>query len=300
MVNNNNHFNRGLELFDQGKFAEARLQFIKGLSLNPNDAESHNELGRVGLIQQHYVDAENCFRRACELNAGDPAYRCNLGLALGNQNRYPEAEKEYQAALNIRSDFVDALNGMGGLLLDQDQNRYVEAKAHFVKALTFAPNNPETHNGLGRVALVQQLYGDAEISFRKACELNAKDPTYRCNLGLALANQNRYTAAAAEYRAALGTSPDSTQALNGLGDLLLDQDPNRHIEAKAYFDRALAIDSNDAETHNGLGRVALIQQDYRDAASYFRKACELNPGDPVYQSNLELALENQTNPAKAK
>ena len=73
---------KGTSLFEQGRYDEAKSEFEKALKRNPNDAEAHNWLGRVALIQRRYEDAERAFRKASELVPAEPAYYYNVGLAL--------------------------------------------------------------------------------------------------------------------------------------------------------------------------------------------------------------------------
>jgi Flp pilus assembly protein TadD len=48
-----------------------------------------------------------------------------------------------------------------------------------------------------------------------------------------------------------------------------------------------------AEAHNCLGRVAMLRRDWAAADAAFREALRLGPQEPVYQSNLALALERR-------
>lgn len=215
---------KGTSLFDQGRYDEAKAEFEKALSLNPNDAETHNGLGRVALVQQRYEDAEQFFRKASELVPKEPVYHHNLGWALHNLKRYDEAIREYQKATEIDPNYALAYNNWGLALYDQEkypeaiekyqkateidpqyadaynnwgnvlyaQKRYEEAIEKYQQAVMIDPSDADAHNGLGRVALEQRRYEDAEQAFRRAIELNPEEAVYRHNLGLALENIGRY------------------------------------------------------------------------------------------------------------
>jgi Flp pilus assembly protein TadD len=48
-----------------------------------------------------------------------------------------------------------------------------------------------------------------------------------------------------------------------------------------------------AEAHNCLGRVAMLRRDWSAAQAAFQEALRVSPQEPVYQSNLALALERR-------
>lgn len=59
------YYRRGKELFRQGKFAEAREQFLQALRLNPRKGECYSFLGQIYLEQdKNYVLAIEHFRKA--------------------------------------------------------------------------------------------------------------------------------------------------------------------------------------------------------------------------------------------
>src|SRR5262249_47042063 len=51
--------------------------------------------------------------------------------------------------------------------------------------------------------------------------------------------------------------------------------------------------AGEPESHNAVGRAAMLRRDWSTAEAAFREALRLAPQEPVYQSNLAVALERR-------
>jgi Flp pilus assembly protein TadD len=63
--------------------------------------------------------------------------------------------------------------------------------------------------------------------------------------------------------------------------------------ATATADRVRRRYPSQPEAHNCVGRAAMLRRDWRAAEAAFREALQLRPQEPVYQSNLALAVERR-------
>jgi Flp pilus assembly protein TadD len=66
----------------------------------------------------------------------------------------------------------------------------------------------------------------------------------------------------------------------------------RH-EAAATAGYMVAQHPGEPESHNAVGRAAMLRKAWPDAEEAFSEALRLAPAEPVYQSNLALALERR-------
>ena len=66
--------------------------------LAPKNSAIVNNYGISSLLAGDPESAEDAFRRAISVESRDPAYRNNLGIALGRQRRYADAMKAFQSA----------------------------------------------------------------------------------------------------------------------------------------------------------------------------------------------------------
>jgi tetratricopeptide (TPR) repeat protein len=122
-------------------------------------------------------------------------------------------------------------------------------------------------------------------------------PEAHVALGCALARQEKYAEAAAQFRAALRLRPEYPQAHNLLGSALYEQ--QKYTEAEAEHREALRLRPDYPEAHCELGNLLASQWKYAEAEAEHRKAFRLRPDDPRVVKCLGLALRWQGRPAAA-
>ena len=128
---------RGVELYQQGKYAEAQSELAKAVEGNPNDANAHRFLG-LALVEQHKPnEAEEHLNKANEL---EPSGDTKLALA----RMYIE-KKDLDKAQSLMEDADgDELNYVRGLMqFNRQQNQ--EAIESFESYLKNHPNQPYAH-----------------------------------------------------------------------------------------------------------------------------------------------------------
>ncbi len=170
------HYNRGIELENLGRPAEALPEFAEAIRLKPDYAAASTNMG-VALTRLHrwedavgayrqairqspmYADAHynlgvalanlrrweealSAFREAARLNVKDADARYNIGLVLNILRRHDEALEAYRSAVRARPAYVSAWGdlGMTAYLL----GRYRESAEAFETARTLAPDYFDT------------------------------------------------------------------------------------------------------------------------------------------------------------
>ena len=98
----------GIVLQTQGKLVEAVASYKRALAIRPNYAEANNNLGSAFLIQGKLDKSVASCKRALAIRPEYADANYNLGNALQVQGRLDEAVKSYKRALAIRSDYADA------------------------------------------------------------------------------------------------------------------------------------------------------------------------------------------------
>ena len=117
------------------------------------------------------------------------------------------------------------------------QGRFPEAARQFEAALQIAPSNPDAQQGLNEVQAAERLVAgdllrrmhaeEAEAQVRDAVRIAPRDGEAHNLLGAALASQGKVQEAIAEFRAALDINPQDTQAQNNLAQALRTSRPAR-------------------------------------------------------------------------
>jgi tetratricopeptide (TPR) repeat protein len=96
-----------------------------------------------------YIGAENAYRRSEEIDKTSAKIPFNLGNSLYRQEKYDEAGKEYEAALDRMTDKKDkakAYYNLGNSLLKQQKIQ--ESIEAYKQSLRNNPNDPETKQNL--------------------------------------------------------------------------------------------------------------------------------------------------------
>lgn len=133
------HNNLGFALQSQGKFDAAVESFRLALLLKPGFAEAHNNLGNALQSQGKLDMAVESFRHALSLKPDFADAHYNLGNAYKDLRRFEEAEASYRQALAINPDHVKALNSYGGLLMESGHPD--KAMACFQQVVKLDPEN---------------------------------------------------------------------------------------------------------------------------------------------------------------
>jgi tetratricopeptide (TPR) repeat protein len=239
-----------------------------------------------------YRDVETLYRESLARNPGSWLAHYNLGVLFAEMpGRLPEAIAEYQAALQIRPDFAEALVNLG-IALSRTPGRLPDAIAEYQAALQIKPDYAEAHNNLGiALAFTPGRLQDAIAEYQAALGIRPDYADAHVNLGNALSQMpGRELDAIAEYQTALRINPDYAEAHFNLGNVLA-RTPGRLQDAIAEYQAALGIRPDYAKAHYNLGIVlAGIPGRLPDAIAEYQAALRISPNDAEAHFNLGDAL----------
>ena len=182
------------------------------------------------------------------------------GAVYAGLQHYESAIDSYRQALNIKPDYADAFNNLGGVLEDQgDSEGAIES---YRRALDIKPDSADTYNNLGNALKNQGDLDGAIENYRKALELRSDYAVALYNLGNALNDQGDLSGAIECYQHSLDITPHYPEALNNLGNVLHAQgDLGGAVE---YYRTALRIAPDYGESHTNLGRLLMKMGQHRD------------------------------------
>lgn len=131
-------------LFNQtGKFNEALIAFQKSIIIEPNNTESHNNLGNTFFKLGRLEEAEECCKKAIALDQKNELAQNNLGQILFGLKKFDEAESAFRNAIYLKEDFIQAYFNLGNTL--KTNGKPEEAISILTKASLIDPNNPELY-----------------------------------------------------------------------------------------------------------------------------------------------------------
>jgi tetratricopeptide (TPR) repeat protein len=91
----------GFQMYEQGKYDEARIIFEGLTSLDPKEAYYVTALGAVHLAKENLENALNCFNAAIALNAKEIASYVNRGEVYLRQGKVMEAATDFKKAVEL-------------------------------------------------------------------------------------------------------------------------------------------------------------------------------------------------------
>ena len=202
-------------LKQMGKINESLVVSQRSVQLNPQDAETHTNLGNILKELERLEDAEASYRKVIALKPDYAGAHYNLGNTLKEQGRLEEAEASYGQAITLKPDYVEAHINLGVTL--QELLRLDEAEASYRKVIALKPDYAGAHYNLGNTLKEQGRLEEAEASYRKAITLKPDYVEAHSNLGNILKELGRLDEACSAYIQAINLNPDFTDAYNNLG-----------------------------------------------------------------------------------
>ena len=124
-------FHLGCELEDSSPI-EARQAYLQALTLDPNFADAHLNLGRLDHEAGKLAEAEAHYREAVRCAPGDATCHFNLAVLLEDMGRPDDALHAYLQSIALDPEAADSHYNLGLLL--ESRGRRPEAMRHLMTA----------------------------------------------------------------------------------------------------------------------------------------------------------------------
>lgn len=193
------HNLKGIALYYQNKYADAKAMFEKAISLNPYFSQALCNLGGVNLKMGKTAQALNCFDTALKYNPRSEDVFRNRAEAYKSMKQFDKSQKEletyhYWRKLNAKEEInlgllskfeyceqillkrprTDAnLTALG--VIHWENLRLKESEKSFQDAIAINPKYAEAHSAYGMLLLWQKKNAQAAKEFTSAINL---DPTF--------------------------------------------------------------------------------------------------------------------------
>ncbi|HEY7652631.1 MAG TPA: tetratricopeptide repeat protein [Methylomirabilota bacterium] len=188
------------------------------------EARSAYEAGVKSIADGRVSLGLASLRQAAEVDPQNPLYHNAVGAVLLNVGRFPDAQVEFQKAVELDPTYADAFHNLGSAYAEQ--GKWDEAIGAYKKALaqTIYASPENTYNNLGYAYWALDRRKDAEDAFRAALQLEPKLVPSHFWLGVLLQKEGRGDEAKTHLRAARDLAPASmlgrraAEVLKALGD----------------------------------------------------------------------------------
>jgi len=179
----NSALSNGIDLYIQKDYKGAIREFKRSIGLSPNSSYSTQATEYMANAYLELDDAENAiktYKRTISLNTTNDELHIKLGNLFYAEERYHEAQNEYQKAVEL---------------------------------------NPtaQSHYSLGQAYLETGSYLDAQNQFSKVHRLDPDSPNGRYGIGLAYSKQERFEDAIRMFKEVVGRKKDFYDAYAEMG-----------------------------------------------------------------------------------
>jgi tetratricopeptide (TPR) repeat protein len=246
-------------------------EILKG---DQGDVDGHYFRGRVALADERNYKAANQEFEYVTRNAPKfPSGFYYLGLTQLRLNQIQEAKTSLTKATELNPLWLAPRLALSQIHVASGDHRV--AWQEIEKILKVQPKN-RTALMIGGAA--QMRKGDvtnALVLFKRAQELNPKDPLIHLNIGAAYLAQKKYPEALKEYEGALKIAPDLFPAVRSITQIYFLQG-NR----KAAFERLqqyLVKTKNQGPVYQLLAQYSIAEKDAPKALEYLQKAIDVSP-----------------------
>ena len=169
-----------------------------------------------------------------------------------------------------------------------------EAAKYYQQIIRQGCIDPRVFSNYGVILKNLGKLKDAEISTRKAIELNPNYSQGFLNLGLILKDLNNLQDAEISTRKGIKLNPNNANGYSNLGGIL--QDLGKLKEAEVLLKKAIQLKSNLAGAYSNLGSVLKDLGKLNEAEASLKKAIQLNPNlTKAYFSLSSLKYANEIN-----
>jgi len=220
-----------INLYNQGLLEQVLDKTSELLKNFPNSATLYNLQGAANNGLMQYDAAIQSFEKAINIKSDFSDALNNLGISLQEKGRLKEAIVAFKKALSINPSYADAYYNMGIAL--QKDGELIEVIEAFNQAIQVKPNFPEAHNNLGIALQEQGKLEEATRAFNTAVSINNEYSEAYYNLGDAFKEQGIIEQAIQAYNQALTIKPNYAEAkhmLSALTGKSTTEAPREYIE----------------------------------------------------------------------
>ena len=259
---------------------------VKGKPAGPSAEEIEDMVedkldeGNEARDARNYPEAEKAYRAAIQLKPRDHRAYYGLGNIYTDQQRWEEAEKAYRQATQYNQLSVDAFVALSYVLVQPRSGaglakRLVDAELAARRAIQLQPNNAVAYDRLG-VALEGRglINSDTEQAYRRAVELDPQFAVAYVHLGRLLRKMGRPSEAEPNYRRAIELASDAPTLVFVAEAFDSEQ---RYSEAEPLLRRALQMDAKNVSALYFMGKMLVALRRYDEAEPVLKTLIEISP-----------------------
>ena len=208
----------GKALTESRQWAKAEAVVGRATALAANDVVAWGLLGQVLGLEGRSAEARLAFERGMKLDPELPELHHYLGALLVSSGDRAAAEKEFRAALRIEPGIAEWQSNLAGLLTSRGE--LSEARYLFERSIRFKPEYAGARLNYARLLANTNQIAEAEKQAKAAVEADAGLAAAHELWGYLLAGKGDVEGAARELQTAVHLQPELWRAQYQLGAVL--------------------------------------------------------------------------------
>lgn len=310
------HHDVAVQYLNQGQCLEAEERCRLAMEYGRNFEHPHNCLGMIELICRNDLDkAAEHFKDALSVNPDFAEAHNNLGVTFIRRNppKYAPACDEFSAALEVEPAFQNARENLcycemrRGFIFgkngkeDDRKESYRDARSQCIRLTELNPNNFNARHHLGFMCMDEEDYECAERQFRRCLDIDVENPTCSYNLGRVFLLTARCDDAIQMFIASLRGNPTDIgpDARTNLG-VAYEECAKKDGAIVQFLDR-IKKDPGSPKHHYDLGRIYADKGLWDKAVNEWQNTVQLDPAYCIAYFDLsQVANKNLDSGATIK
>jgi Tfp pilus assembly protein PilF len=149
--------------------ADSEKEYQQALALAPDSPDVLAALTNFYMRQRHFADAEALLRKLVSVHPNDATTHLQLGRMLAISGKTDDGIGEIEAGLKLDPSDSQAQHDLADLYLEN--SKFSKAEELYRKLTASHPNDAAFHHGLGRALLHQKKFADAERELARTVQL---------------------------------------------------------------------------------------------------------------------------------
>lgn len=270
--------NRGTIYYQEEAYNKAIADFTKSYYLKRTNEKALANRASTYYKIQNYEESKDDYVTLTNLYPDNHLYFYQLGRCNAHLKLFDTAILQFEKALTktgkIEKKETTQIYAARGLAYGQ-LKKYDDAIKDFNIAIGIDPEYVEAYqyraNAYNMLGRKKEQFTD----LTKVISLNPIVAQYHMDRAVAYQNSNEDSLALHDYESVLALAPTNQYALRNIG--VLHYSGLKYQSALANFKRAIEISPKYADAWYWLGRVYGAMKNYDEAINAIRKAIELNP-----------------------
>jgi tetratricopeptide (TPR) repeat protein len=184
------HLSAGLLLEKQNRFADAEQEYKHALTIDQASTEALAGMANIYMRGHRLTEAEDILRKLVTLHPNDAAAHMQLGRMLAADGQNDRAIAELQSALKLSPGDAGAQRDLADLYASA--GKYDQAEAQYRSLLAGSPKDADLHHGLGQAFLKQRKFPEAQKEFLTTVNLKSDFGAAYGDLAFAASENKNY------------------------------------------------------------------------------------------------------------